>query len=138
MCPTNWHISTDYDWMELEIFSGMPPLIALETNNRGEQAMELKSSVGWGSLADGFNTTGFNALPGGDRVFIGNVAAILGCEEGFFQDINDRSSGLSGGWWTPYGSNSVARFLTFGAQHIQRDVIEKQRGLSIRCIKDSE
>ena len=80
LSPEGWHIPTDQDWIELEIFLGMSKAQAYDTDFRGsDQGAMLKStntlpdphpSCKEGNIAT--NSTGFNAISGGARYENGN------------------------------------------------------------------
>ncbi len=133
LCPTGWHVSTDSDWITLEMFLGMSKKEADSGGYRGSsQGTQLKSKTGWtggAGYADvGTDNVGFSALPGGFR---------LGSElggGGLFAAI-----GSTGAWWLPEELNvSMAWFrqidswnngiFRFGNQL-------KKSGLSVRCVK---
>ena len=68
VCPTGWHVPTDADFLELEVFMGMPLDTALLTDWRGvDEGVRLKASptdvVPW----DGTNEVGFRWVQGGWR-----------------------------------------------------------------------
>lgn len=67
-CPTGWHLPTDFEWQELELFLGMSKE---EINNyqknriSGSVGKKLKSTSFWENK--GNNYVGFNALPAGEK-----------------------------------------------------------------------
>lgn len=137
LCPVGWHVSTDYDWLELEIFAGMLPTTAIGTGERGEQAIDLKSNDGWGSYVDGLNSYGFNALPGGSRDLNGVVWGT--CPIFFYETrINDLYAGSQGNWWTPHGDSYVSRGMSTGSLSINRSLVNPHNGFSVRCVKDAD
>ena len=140
VCPVDWHVSTDSDWLELEIFSGMLPATSLETGQRGEQAMFLKLSDGWGNFVDGINTFNFNALPGGYRsLYAGSVGWYCENSGPFFERrIWDYDAGSQGSWWSPHGNSYVSREMSAGSLSIGRSLQNEHNGLYVRCVKDSE
>ena len=57
-CPKGWHLATDSEWsMLVSQFGG--------ADKAGEA---LKSKKGWNEDGNGTNSSGFNALPGGQRL----------------------------------------------------------------------
>lgn len=116
LCPTGWHIPGDAEWMVLINFLG-----GIEV--AGDKLKE-KGTVHWmnrPATTKATNSSGFTALPGGSR----NHA---------FGDI-----GFSGYWWsaTEYSSSSNWSYLLdFSYSKIQRDIVSKADGLSVRCIKN--
>jgi uncharacterized protein (TIGR02145 family) len=86
--------------------------------------MALKAaSPAW----DGTNSSGFSALPGGDRYFV----------NGLFN-----GQGSSGNWWSssPSGTNAWYRYLYSGNSNVFRDYYYgyTRYGFSVRCVRDSE
>jgi len=130
-CPCGWHLPSDAEWMELEMFLGMTYEEAYELGWRGtDEGDKLKASRGWFEDGNGTNSSGFSALPGGSR-------------------MNDLFSGL--GQTTCYWSTteyfnitylafnrSLSYFYSqigfFSASHYYG--YPKNYGLSVRCIKD--
>jgi uncharacterized protein (TIGR02145 family) len=76
LCPAGWHVSTDGDWMDMEIALGMTAEEASSTGARGtDQAEQLKATYGWYNDGQGTNTSGFTAVPGSYRSANGYFAA---------------------------------------------------------------
>ena len=125
-CPSGWHLPSDNEWKEMEIFLGMNES---ETNNTGfrgtNEGTKLKSEIGWNNNGYGTNDYGFSALPGGYRYYY----------DGSFRNVGDQ-----GYWWTSTEySKSLAssRFLNFDNTNIERNNRYKSFGFSIRCVKDN-
>ncbi len=71
-CPPGWHIPTDEEWKDLEMFLGMSQLEADQAGERGtDEGEKLKSTSGWNEAGNGTNTAGFMALPGGRGIISG-------------------------------------------------------------------
>ena len=126
LCPFEWKVPSDSDWMLLEMELGMTEEIASMTYHRGlNEGLQLKSSFGWFEGGNGTNVTGFSALPGGVRD-----------DDGDFSLAGER-----GHWWssTPIASSLWYRRLDFNDDRIYRwYIIQQPDALSIRCLKDSE
>ncbi|OFY67154.1 MAG: hypothetical protein A2Y71_03965 [Bacteroidetes bacterium RBG_13_42_15] len=119
LCPTGWHVPSDGDWATLSTYLG-GDLIA-------GGKMKEKDTTHWVSpniSAD--NSSGFTALPGGNRE---NYGAFLA------------GVGLVGYWWrsservgTDYAwivsISNIYSSLTRGNSY------KKTQGFSVRCIKD--
>jgi uncharacterized protein (TIGR02145 family) len=120
LCPSGFHVPSDGEWMTLEMALGMTSSQANETGWRGtDQGTQLKTSS-WG----GTNSSGFSALPGGDR-------------------FNDNGSfhlqGNYGYWWSssPSGAYAWYRYLGSGYSSGYRDYTYGTRyGFSVRCVRD--
>jgi uncharacterized protein (TIGR02145 family) len=68
VCPQGWHVPTDGDFIELEMFMGMPLDTALETGWRGaDQGVRLKASPSSSIPWDGTDEVGFQWVQGGWR-----------------------------------------------------------------------
>jgi uncharacterized protein (TIGR02145 family) len=135
LCPTGWHVPTNSEWTILEDF-----LITNGYNYDGSTvgnkvAITLATSTGWdpssvvGAVGNTDypskrNSTGFTALPGGVR------------------DANQLlfgSMGNYGMWWTSTENNSfeaLDRGLATGWSSLERDIVLKTHGFSVRCLKD--
>lgn len=130
ICPNGWHVPSDREWSELEIYLGMTPADAIFIAWRGtDQGGKLKSTGvnNWVNPNVGAtNSSGFTALPGGVR---GDYAA------GFYT-IGERAY-----WWSSreyFYSDTKAynRILDYLREDSGRGRMAKSSGLSVRCVKD--
>jgi len=117
LCPTGWHVPTDYEWTILTDFLGGEPVAGGKLKETG--------ATHWGPLNYwATNETGFTALPGGIRVWDGGFLAMPD----------------AGYWWSATeDTNSIPwhREIWWSDTYVyRRNVMEKHQGLSIRCIKD--
>ncbi len=133
-CPQGWHLPTDEEWKQLEIYLGMSQGEADLDRTRGtDEGKKLKSTSGWsenyGGLV-GSNSSGFNALAGG-----------------YYNDVTDEwmSHERYAAFWTSTettadGSNETiyawTRMLYYSSDGISRNMKLKSYGLSVRCVKD--
>ena len=124
LCPSNWHVPTDEEFMTLEMELGMSEAQANGTGNRGtDQGTQMKSSPEDSPAWNGTNTSGFSG-------FVGGLAA----SNGSF--VN---GGNAGYMWsaTPSGANAWQRLLSGGSTGVWRGSYNSQRnGLSVRCVRD--
>lgn len=130
ICPEGWHIPTDAEWKELEIYLGMSEYDANESSgvsyrNSGSVGDKLKEvgSVHWSSQDNnGNNNSGFTALPVGWRSVNGNI-------------YNYGSGGI---WWTSSTSIGYNDFRAIGTSQsgIKRSYMSVKAGGGVRCIKD--
>ena len=127
LAPAGWHIPTDEEWKTMEKSIGMSAEASNQTAWRGTNECEKilpKSSIGWpaASIVFGTNESGFSALPGGCRLFNG--------------EINNQSNCAF--WWTSTADNNEAwyRYIDRNNKKIFRQHTYQKYGLSIRCIKD--
>lgn len=127
LAPEGWHVPTDDEWKELEMYVGMSQSQANDEGWRGtvEGGMLKETGVGhWYSPNNGaINSSGFTALPGGWRW----------ASNGFW------SMGYDGYWWSSSEYNdSYAwyRFLDYYYIQVYRTDLDKKDGFSIRCVKN--
>lgn len=133
LAPEGWHIPTDDEWKELELYLGMDPeLVDIPGYLRTQIGVKLKSTSGWkdddlinewGFDWRGTNTSGFTALPGGGRFNYGPFYAIT--EEAHF-------------WTSTESTNTYSweRMLKFDGGRVGYVSSNKGHGFSVRCIKD--
>jgi len=127
VCPTGWHLPSDAEWKQLEMFLGMTQAEADAIGWRGTDEGDKLKETGtthWNSPNTGAtNSSGFTALPGGIRYSNGTFVAI----------------GNQGDWWTSTDSNTWGayhRFLDYVNSDVGRYSINKGLGYSVRCLRD--
>jgi uncharacterized protein (TIGR02145 family) len=129
ICPGDWHLPTDLEWMILEgsVDSqyGIGDEFWYHDGNRGFDAgKNLKATQGYQNNGNGTDLYGFAALPGGvhydDGSFIGKTKYAV--------------------FWTGTRSISVfaatKRHLDYYYDLIYRDATDRSDAMSVRCIKD--
>jgi uncharacterized protein (TIGR02145 family) len=125
-CPDGWHLPTDEEWKELEIFLGMESKDADSEGKRdsGNVGDKLKSTLGWeGTNKPGTDVVGFSALPGGFRWLVGTFSG-----KGhytYFWTATDKRGGMYYYRYLSADSDGINRYFDRGAN-----------AMSIRCIKD--
>jgi uncharacterized protein (TIGR02145 family) len=130
VCPDGWHLPSDQEWQELEIFIGMTPEEADSigfNRERGEGFGGRLKEVGYlhwrNPNSDATNYTGFTAVAAGRR----------GPDGGF------RSLSRSASFWTSTEfspSNAWSRGLNYNNSYINRSNDGKGDGASVRCLKN--
>lgn len=127
IAPEGWHIPTDEDWITLEKETGMSIEETQALGWRGiNEAEKLTAlySAGWpaGAALFGTDEFGFNAKPGGCRVFNGVT-----------------NGGNIAFWWTAStdGNEGWYRYIDAAQTRIFRQHTYKGYGMSIRCVKNS-
>ena len=129
VCPDEWHIPSDDEFMELEMFLGMGESEANSTGYRGtdEGSMLADNLNLWNSgiLVNNneFGTSGFSSLPSGYRfIYYG------------FQNMGNNCSF----WSSSEGTFSYAwyRLLDYNYSSVLRTTNSKHNGFSIRCLKN--
>lgn len=127
ICPDGWHLPSDAEWKQLEMYLGMSETDVNSTGWRGTvEGGKLKEAgtTHWADPNAGANNeSGFTALPGGYRYF-----------NGYFYNIRSY-----GDWWssTEYDSgNAWYRCLSYGYSSVYRYFNFKSMGFSVRCLRD--
>jgi len=110
-CPKGWHVPTDTEWMQLEKYLCLKYDEAGLLGSRGDIADKLLPG----------NSNGFNILYGG-----------------WYNNNNFTGIGKSAYFWTStgYGQPIAIRVFKKGKQGIYRNTINREAGLSLRCVKD--
>ncbi len=125
-CPTGWHVPSDMEWKQMEVFLGMTQAEADAVGYRGTtEGGNLKATTIWNNPNTGANnSSGFTALPGGLRFIEGSFS----------------NQGESGYWWTATeGSSSGGwyRHLLHYNPLVGRYDTNKGYGFSVRCLRDN-
>jgi uncharacterized protein (TIGR02145 family) len=127
VCPTGWHLPTDAEWRQLELYLGMDQNTSLEEWYRGANEGGMLKEEGtayWEAPnAGATNITGFSARPGGYRTPGGVYGGIK----------------THGGFWTATGNTSgsaIYRGMHKDKTQVGRDWYDKAYGFSIRCVKN--
>lgn len=123
--PAGWHLPTDDEWKQLELFLGMSQEDTDKINRRGTgEGGKLKATKGWPEDGNGTDQVGFQALPGG--FFLANSIDFMAFE-------------WYGYWWTASESDNMTAWFRLLVSHnsrIVRNVSFKEDGFSVRCVKD--
>jgi uncharacterized protein (TIGR02145 family) len=115
ICPVGWHLPSDPEWIELFTFLG----------GQGVAGGKLKETgiIHWNSPNTGAtNSSGFTALPAGNRQIIGSFGNIA----------------QYGYWWSSTGSSGTNAWSWYAGNitsGITRWTYEKEYGFSIRCVQ---
>lgn len=117
LAPKGWHVPSDAEWTTLTKYCGGETTAGtvLKSTNRWESY--------FGVSGNGNNSSGFAALPAGNRN-----------DDGAFYSI-----GKVGNWWSSsenFKDNSWYRLLGCTNNKVLRFNFVKGCGLSVRCIKD--
>ena len=130
ICPDGWHIPTDNDWKVLGGAVDSQYGIGDNTwNTLGfcgyDAGINLKSTFGWEGSGNGTDAFGFRGLPAGNRTNLGN-----------FYNISQ----IGDFWSSTFYSDNMAwgRELSATAAESYRYYYNKQLGLSVRCLRDTE
>ena len=124
VCPSGWHLSTDEDWLTLEMFIGMSQSEAnLDSEWRGvNEGKKLKSTSEWSNNGNGTDDYGFKLLPGGYRTNNGGFSSLKSNANLWFVHDSNRDG------YRGFSSNSLTIYRATNYWNTA--------GLSIRCVKD--
>jgi uncharacterized protein (TIGR02145 family) len=124
IAPKGWHIPTDVEWKQLEMYIGMSQSeVDNEYRHGGYDGDELKSTTGWYSNGNGTDDYGFAALPAGYRGTNGGYTGIGG--RTLFWSATECNS-----------TNAWSRTLRDSDSGIYRNNDCKAYGYSVRCVRD--
>jgi len=129
VCPDGWHLPSDNEWKDLEIFLGMNPLEAENTGYRGvnEGSKLAGNSEIWtdGSLDSDaeFGASGFMSVPSGRRLPAGTFSELS--YESFHWSATEGDTDYS---WR--------RNLTYGSATVLRNFDRNDYAYSVRCVKN--
>lgn len=130
LSPAGWHIPTDEEWKQLEIFLGLTheqadSIDCFRGTTEGGK-MKEPGNLHWRDPNSGAtNSSGFSSLPGGAR-YVDSFTYFT----------------FYGFWWTATKTNfnqSIYRALSYNESRIGRNYYgpdNRALGLSIRCVKD--
>jgi len=113
LAPVGYHIPSDAEWTTLERYLG----------SEEKAGAKMKSTQGWAEDGNGTNSSGFSGLPGGFRY-----------DDGSFSTI-----GKFGDWWSCTELNTGNAWhclLFYGHGNVYRNLNDKARGFSVRCLRD--
>jgi uncharacterized protein (TIGR02145 family) len=126
ICPLNWHLPTEAEWCTLEQYVD-PTVSCYATGWRGTDAggkLKEAGTTHWAPPnAGATNSSGFTALPGGQRH--SGAAFNYLTQYGIFW--SSEQSGANVAWY---------RDLYYLQAKIDRNALNKAYGFSVRCLKD--
>jgi uncharacterized protein (TIGR02145 family) len=115
LCPSGWHVPTNDEYLELRDYLGGLSIA-------GAKMKETESGLWTYPNTGADNSSGFTALPGGDR------------DNGQFGSIHDGT-----GWWSSTEvdkENAWSHYLYYSSKSFFPSPDEKVSGCSVRCLKD--
>ncbi|MDD4033417.1 MAG: fibrobacter succinogenes major paralogous domain-containing protein [Bacteroidales bacterium] len=127
ICPEGWHLPSDNEWKQLEMYLGMSKETADGFGWRGtDECGKLKEAgtTHWEDPNKGAtNESGFAALPGGCRRANGTFNYI-----GFYGELwNSTENNSDEAWY---------RYLPYDYSNVLRSYANKDYGFSVRCVRD--
>jgi uncharacterized protein (TIGR02145 family) len=127
IAPVGWHVPTDAEWKEMEIYLGMTQQDADATGWRGKgQGGKMKEvgTIHWDAPNIGAtNESGFTALPGGCRSMYGDFINMGGFAYFWCATMNGPAQAYCRSLYS--GSADIARYYNYD-----------ELGYSVRCVKD--
>ena len=130
IAPEGWHVPTDEEIMELEMYLGMNSNQAYglywRGTNEGSKLAGRADLWSDGALENDpeFDTSGLSFLPGGYRYSINGYFYYMS-DTGYFWSSTDFNTGYA--WY---------RYLNYDNATVYRYYWHKLFGLSVRCVKD--
>lgn len=130
IAPEGWHVPTDYEWKQMEMYLGMSQTdadaVGWRGTDEGGKLKEICESYWATPNVGATNETGFSAIPGGYRV--GETGAFV--EMDYFAYFWSTSESVS------YPTKAIFRNLYHNNSIIGRGENGKKCGKSIRCVRD--
>ncbi|MFH1891455.1 MAG: FISUMP domain-containing protein [Candidatus Zixiibacteriota bacterium] len=127
IAPEGWHVPTDDEWKQLEMYLGMSQAEADAIGIRGtDEGGKLKEAgtTHWNPPNTGAtNESGFTALPGGGRYDHGEFASMV----------------YDADFWCSteiYSSNAWMRTLRNSFSGVDRSNYNWRYGFAVRCLRD--
>lgn len=119
VCPMGWHIPSNKDWKTLKAFVGKKGIsdgvgISLKSPEMWERELRIPA---------GKDEFGFNAIPSGERYFIGD-----------YMDL-----GVSAQYWASNEFDASGAYfwrMTYDSRTLDRVYESKENGVSVRCVED--
>ena len=133
IAPEGWHVPTEEEWKQLEIYLGMSQAEADGVQFRGtNEGSKLAGNASlW--LFDGalkaemeFGASGFTVLPGGYRL----------SETGEFDGVGGIGSFWTSSYFDYVWESAYYRLIFYDDARSRGETNDMKTGLSIRCVKD--
>ena len=115
-CPLGWHLPSDVEWTELIDLQGGKQIA-------GGKLKEIGTSHWNSPNSDATNETGFTALPGGFRGYLGT-----------FSSIDNE-----GRWWSATELDATYAWshdMFYNSSLVLRNFIYNEMGFCVRCVRD--
>jgi uncharacterized protein (TIGR02145 family) len=127
IAPTGWHVPSDAEWKQLEMYLGMSQSeaddLAVRGTTEGGKMKEAGTTHWLNPNAGATNESGFSALPGGGRIYYGRYYNIAGYAVFWTSTANA-------------GNFAWYRLLSYSHSGVYRHDDGKRAGNSVRCVKD--
>lgn len=149
LAPPGWHVPSDDDWKQLEMFLGLSQaeadtygLYRGSADNIGGKLKEAGVQHWVAPNAGATNESGFTVLPGGYRGWNGGISRALGSAGEFWTSSMHEGSGPPFVSNFPPGHPQDSRYYAWSRKllatyvTVSRVVDVKTSGLSVRCVKN--
>ncbi|MCF0221237.1 MAG: hypothetical protein HUK19_02980 [Fibrobacter sp.] len=119
VCPMGWHIPSNKEWKTMKAYVG-------KTGKSDGVGLSLKSTEYWDKelrMPGGSDEFGFNAIPAGERYFIGTYI----------------DQGASAQFWASNEMDAGGAYfwrLTYDSRTFEQVMEGKDNAVSIRCVED--
>jgi len=129
VCPTGWHLPSDAEWQELEVYIGMDPYDVEALYERGDSAVLLCGSFGW-HVSEVPNSPGDFTVLGRNKY--GFTAIPAGIYAGAFLNFTRQTKF----WSCTLGENNDVydRGIAYVMEGIIRAFTSKENATSVRCL----
>ncbi|MBL0095387.1 MAG: fibrobacter succinogenes major paralogous domain-containing protein [Bacteroidetes bacterium] len=132
LAPDGWHIATDEEWKQLESAVGMESSEIVKTGWRGSiegDALKAEGTDNWNRFDPVWatNSSGFTALSGSCRLYNGKFGYPGRLYTGFWWTASENIADNSKAWY---------RYLDYKTSEVFRQYLQKEYGMSVRCVKD--
>ena len=121
ICPAGWHLPTDGEWTVLTTYLGGEDVAGGKMKSTG--TIEVGTGLWYSPNTAATNSSGFTALPGGNRGGNGHFEYLTNYA-GFWSSTENSSAGA---WY---------RNLYYNGEGVSRFSYYKLYGFSCRCIQD--
>ncbi len=128
ICPDDWHVPSDEEWLELEMFVDDSITLPDISGQRGfDVGTKLKSCIFWQDSISNTNMYGFSIIPSGKKTY-----SYLSYTYDF-SELNTYSA-----FWTSTANGGGGFFRSFrlNSTKSSRGSTNPSHGYSVRCIKD--
>ncbi len=126
IAPSGWHVPSEAEWKELEMYLGMNQSEANNYTYRGtDEGKKLKSTSGWENSGNGTDEVAFCALPAGIRSYADGSFLGMGGVAHFWSATEDNAD-LAWYRLLIYYNDAIYRFSDQ----------PKLSGLSVRLLRD--
>jgi len=120
LCPAGWHIPSDSEWQILVDYLGGSDISGSKIKEAGSNNWALANT-------DATNSSGFTALPSGQRSSMDGTFVGQGIYGGWWSTTELDTSPLSAVW---------CRWIHADTTVVARNEIFKKDGFNVRCVKD--